>query len=410
MGSNKKQDTGRRQFLFKACGAGVGIAASVSGLNNAWAKKEATDASGRSEMPLRTFGRTGVRVPILGFGGSMNLMNQQLLLKQALKMGVTYWDTADNYSGGRSEAGIGEYFSKYPEDRQRVFLVTKTSSAAPERMEESLKGSLKRLRTDYVDLFLIHALSGVDGEVDDATRRWVDKAKTDGRIRFFGFSTHRNMASCLIQAARLDWIDGIMLTYNYRLMADEDMKRAVDSCARTGIGLIAMKTQGRSLSLTGIGRGGGLVQRFLDRGMTKYQARLKAVWENPHIAGICSHMDNMTILKENVAAAVDRTRLTEQDRFLLDRHARKTASAYCAGCGGICEPLLNDPVPVTDVMRCLMYARSYNDYQMAREAFANLPPGIRGLLLQTDFSAAEKQCPQRMAIGDLMRRAAEELG
>ena len=253
-------------------------------------------------------------------------------------------------------------------------------------------------------------LSSVDDDVGDATRAWVDKAKADGRIRLFGFSTHRNMAACLAQAARLGWIDGIMLTYNYRLMADDDMQQAVDDCVRAGIGLIAMKTQGRALSFGGGGRGGDLVQHFIDQGMTKYQARLKAVWENPQIAGICSHMDNMTILKENVAAALDRTPLSGRDRRLMARHARRTASAYCAGCGDICESRLDDPVPVADVLRCLMYAHSYNDYQMAREAFARLPSDIRSRLLRTDFSAAETHCPRQMAIGALMRRAAAELG
>ena len=62
------------------------------------------------------------------------------------------------------------------------------------------------------------------------------------------------------------------------------------------------------------------------------------------------------------------------------------------------------------VMRCLMYAHSYNDYQMARDAFARLPPGTRSRLGQTDFSAAERRCPRHMAITALMRRAARDLG
>ena len=409
MRKHDEPDKNRRKFLINACGVGIGAAAGASGLNHAWARAEKFETSDQSPIPLRPFGKTGIDVPILAFGGSLNLMDHQLLLAQAFKMGVRYWDTADNYSGGRSEAGIGDYFVKHPQDRQRVFLVTKTSSATPEGLEDGLTASLERLQTDYVDLFLVHALSRVEGEIDANTRRWVDQAKADGRIRLFGFSTHRNMAACLRQAARLNWIDGIMLTYNYRLMSDGDMQRAVDDCVRTGIGLVAMKTQARALSLKGLGRGGDLVQRFLDRGLTKYQARLKAVWENPQIASICSHMDNMTILKENVAAAVDRAPLSTRDRRLLARHARQTASAYCAGCGDICEKLLDDPLPVSDVMRCLMYAHSYNDYQMARDAFDQLPPRIQERLMQADFSTAEEQCPQRMAIGKLMRRAAVEL-
>jgi predicted aldo/keto reductase-like oxidoreductase len=409
MSTNKKYDAGRRRFIKSACGAGVGMAVGAAGLDKAWAKAGAAETPGPSAMPLRPFGKTGVKVPILGLGGSQNLVNRQLLLGQALKMGVSYWDTADNYSGGRSEAGIGAYFSKHPEDRKRVFLVTKTSSSTPQYMDASLQESLARLKTDYVDLFLLHGLSSLDDEVDEAVRQWVDNAKADGRIRFFGFSTHRNMAACLAQAARLGWIDGIMLTYNYRLMHDADMRQAVNDCAQAGIGLIAMKTQGPSFSFGGSGAGDELMQRFVERGLNKYQARLKAVWENPQFAGICSHMDNLTILKENVAAALDRTALSDRDRSVLKRYARRTASAYCTGCGDVCEALLDDAVPVADVMRCLMYAHSYNDYQMARAAFAQLPPDIRQRLLRADYTRAEKQCPQRMAIGAFMRRAADEL-
>jgi hypothetical protein len=402
------QKATRRQFLKTACGSGAGIVAGAASMNAAWAQ----DSTGGAvqPMPQRPFGKTGVNVPILGLGGSLNLMDQQLLLKQALKMGVTYWDTADNYSGGRSESGIGEYFSRHPEDRQRVFLVTKTGSTTPERMDRDLNESLKRLRTTYVDLYFLHGLYSVENEIDDGIRQWAEKAKSKGRIRFFGFSTHRNMATCLSQAAKLGWIDGIMMTYNFRLIGDDDMRRAVDACAQAGIGLIAMKTQGSMFSLKNFGRGGDLVQAFLDRGMTQYQARLKAVWENPRIAGICSHMDDMTILKENVAAALDRKALTRRERGLLDRYARDTATAYCSGCGDICESALDAPVPVADVLRCLMYARSYNDYQMAKEAFSKLPPRTRNLLVETDFSSAEKRCPRRLAVAELMGQAAAELG
>ena len=195
MRKTHKPDVDRRKFLISACGVGIGAAAGASGMNRAWARGEMAETPGRMAMPMRPFGKTGVKVPILGMGGSMNLMDRQLFLAQALKMGVRYWDTADNYSGGRSEAGIGAYFEKYPQDRRHVFLVTKTSSATPEGLEEGLTGSLERLKTDYVDLFLVHALSRVDGEIDADTRRWAEQAKAEGRIRLFGFSTHRNMAA-----------------------------------------------------------------------------------------------------------------------------------------------------------------------------------------------------------------------
>lgn len=408
MASKRPRNTGRRRFLKNACRAGLVAAAGATGIDRSPAAAQTGAKAAPDGMPLRPLGRTGVKVPILGLGGSLNLVNQQLLLAQALQMGVSYWDTADNYSGGRSEEGIGAYFAKHPQDRPRVFLVTKTGSTSPEGMARSLAGSLKRLQTDYVDLFLLHGISQVEGVFNEDMRRWVTQAKAEGRIRFFGFSTHRNMAACLDQAARMDGLDAIMLTYNYRVMGDFEMRQAVAACVDAGIGLIAMKTQGWSFSFGG-DREDDLMQHFMEGGLSEHQARLKIVWEDAQIASICSHMDTLGLLKENVAAALDDTALSEQDRAMLQRHARLTADRYCGGCGDICEASLEAGVPVADVMRCLMYAQGYNDYQMAREAFARLPPDIRTRLRQTDFTAAERQCPRRLAIGDLMRRAADDL-
>ncbi len=73
-------------------------------------------------MPTRPFGKTGIHVPILAFGGSLDTSMSLLVLRQAFKWGVTYWDTANTYMGGKSEKGIGKYLEKYPEDRKRTFL------------------------------------------------------------------------------------------------------------------------------------------------------------------------------------------------------------------------------------------------------------------------------------------------
>ena len=63
-------------------------------------------------MPVRPFGNTGINVPILSFGGSLDTSLSMLVLRQAFKWGVTYWDTANTYMGGRSEKGFGKYFDK----------------------------------------------------------------------------------------------------------------------------------------------------------------------------------------------------------------------------------------------------------------------------------------------------------
>jgi hypothetical protein len=337
-----------------------------------------------------------------------DIPNNQLLMRQAVKWGVTYWDTANSYEGGHSELGIGKYFAKYPEDRKSIFLVSKSTAWTLKGMTEHLNLSLERMRTDYIDLFFVHSIRSISS-MDRDMQKWGEKAKAEGKIRFFGFSTHSNMEDCLLGAAPLGWIDGIMLTYNYRLMQTDAMRRAADACAKAGIGLTAMKTQGGGQVLTHneeeIKRGG----RFLQSGFTQGQAKLKAVWENPQIASICSQMPSMALLSENTAAAVNKTKLSAMDRETLNRLAQTGSAGYCTGCTRICEPAVAAAVPVGRVMRYLMYSRSYGNRDFARSRFQALPAEVRAAMARLDYSAAEARCPQKMPIGRLMREALIEL-
>jgi predicted aldo/keto reductase-like oxidoreductase len=391
----------RRAFLKAACAAG---AASALPLKNFPAL-----ASGEAVVvPTRPFGKTGIEIPVLGFGTSLHASFSQLLLRQAVKWGVTYWDTANTYMGGNSEKAIGKYFAKYPEDRKKVFLVTKTHAWTAASRTRDLVLSLQRMQTDYIDLFFVHSVSSI-GEMDNDTLAWAEKAKAAGKIRLFGFSTHSNMAECLLAAAGLGWIDGIMTTYNYRLMNTDDMKRAVDACARAGIGLTAMKTQGggqvRSDSQTEL----ELAGRFLQKGFSNAQAKLKAVWQSPQIASICSEMPNMTLLMSNVAAARDKTQLSARDNELLQQYAKETRSAYCAGCTDICESCVEGKAPIGDVMRYLMYCNSYNDYKLAVDGFNKIPQKIRARLTRLNYSGAERNCPQGLPIARLIQEAKKKL-
>ena len=408
MSKNEKK-LSRRQLLKCAGVAGIGSVLLSTGAIADVAKKAPEDKPEHSEVPSRPFGKTGVKVSCLSLGGMFDIPSNQLLLKQALKWGVTYWDTADCYGGGKSEKGIGKFFSRYPERREKVFLVTKSDDRDPKGMTRLLNRSLERMNTDYVDLYFIHGLSNIR-EIDSDTRRWAEQAKAEGKIRFFGFSTHKNMEKCMVAAAEVGWIDGIMMTYNFRLMHTEKMREAVGACVRAGIGLTAMKTQGGGPVPTESETELELAGRFLKQGFTDKQAKLKAVWENPHIASICSQMPNLTILMSNVAAALNKAKLKAEDRKLLEKYARETMSCYCAGCAHMCEPAVRETVSISDVMRCLMYHGNYPGHDQARALFSRLPKGTCERLSSLDFSHAERRCPRGLQIGKLMREAVEILG
>ena len=152
-----------------------------------------------------------------------------------------------------------------------------------------------------------------------------------------------------------------------------------------------------------------LAGRFIKKGFTDKQAKLKAVWENPQISAICSQMPTMSILMANIAAAVDRTALSENDRRHLHDYARQTFSNYCAGCTQICENALAGRVPVGDILRYLMYARTYPETNDARRRFAAIPASVRQRLTTWDYSLAESRCPRRLPIARLMDEAIQEL-
>jgi predicted aldo/keto reductase-like oxidoreductase len=395
----------RRTFIKTAGAAGLGsVIAPHVGSDRAQAATPA-EAAG---VPKRPFGRSGIEVPILSLGGMFDIPSNQTMLKQAIRWGVTYWDTAHVYSGGRSEEGIGQYFKAYPQHREKIFLVTKSTARSQRGMSKDLATSLKRMNTDHIDLFFVHAIHGAD-IMDSSMKAWAREQKAEGRIRLFGFSTHSNMEACLLDAARLDWIDGIMMTYNFRLMHEKKMKLAVDACVDAGIGLTAMKTQGGGAVGTATTLELELAGRFVTKGFTDKQAKLKAIWENPQISAICSQMPTMSILMANIAAAVDRTSLTDNDHQHLDRYASETFSHYCAGCTQICENAVAGHIPVGDVMRYLMYARSYGDRHDARRRFAAIPEAIRQQLTRTDYTIAEARCPRRLPIARLMDEAMNEL-
>jgi predicted aldo/keto reductase-like oxidoreductase len=330
-------------------------------------------------------------------------------------MGVTYWDTADSYSWGKNEEAIGNYFAKFPNDRSKVFLVTKAATSNPQKLTEKLEASLQRMNTSYVDMYLIHYVSNLKNELTDDVKAWAEKAKAKGKIRFFGFSAHKNMENSMLEAAKLGWIDGIMMSYNYRLMVRDEMKRAVNACVKAGIGLTAMKTQAAFSAnfYASIGSetddGIKMTENFLKKGYTAEQAKLKVVWENPDISSICSAMSNMTILQANVAAALNKNRLSEGDKQRLEHYAQRTAPGYCAGCANICESAVNLDIPISDILRYSMYNHSYGDRDTASRYFNSLATDLKANILKADYSVAEKYCPQKIRIGNLLKKITEEL-
>jgi len=422
----------RRNFLKTLGTAGIGsVLASVN--SSAGPNEPNTPAKQQEQkypqVPRRKLGKTGVEVPCLSIGLMFDTVENQIVLKNAFQWGVNYWDSASGYGGGNSELGIGKFLSKNPDARKNLFIVSKASDAHKnpkskqaiiDAIEERLQGSLKRMNTNYIDMYCgVHGLKDTS-DLNEDLRKWAENAKKRGLIKFFGFSAHTNMAQCLAAAAKLDWIDVVMTTYNFRLAQDTQMQDAINACNKAGIGLITMKTVAltsqnrKQMESGGTGETASetekkLFTHFLQKGFTEQQARIKAMLSDERISSVCVGMKNVAILTSNVAAVLDKTKLTQADITVLHEYAAATCSGYCAGCADICDAALPGIPYVSDIMRYLMYYNSYGEKDRARELFAQIPSDVRGRLLTADYSLAEACCPQRMPIAGLVAEAVEKL-
>ena len=359
------------------------------------------------QVPKRKFGKTGQDVSALSFG-AIQLVDNQVLLINSLKWGMTYWDTAYGYTGGNSELCIGKFLAARPDVRKNVFIATKASDARSiEDVEERLQTSLKRMNTSYVDVFYgVHVLNDIS-QLKEELKPWAENAKKKGLIKYFGFSTHSNMAQNLFEASKLGWIDAILTTYNFRLTKDASMQKAIDACCKGGVALTAMKTQKSVIVETDKDK--KLMEHFTAKGFTEGQAKIKAVFEDERISAITVGINSVAQITENVAAVLDKTKLSLEDRMVLERYAQATCSGYCAGCAHICNEAVPQAPYVSDVMRSLMYCNGYGDIQLARQSFVQIPADVRNRLTSIDYSTAETRCPQQMPIGKLIAEAVSKL-
>ena len=407
-----KEKINRRNFLRTVAAAGA-----CSALPTAKTKAEPNSSQEQSKKQKPQFpqvlkqklGKTGIEVPCMALG--TNRLDNQAILRAALQWGITYWDTANSYVGGNSELEIGKLLRKNPEIRKDLFIASKASGAKTiADIDNRLKTSFERMNTTYIDLYYgVHGLSEPE-QLTEELKQWVKEAKKQKLIRFFGFTNHKNMGRNLAAAAKHDWIDAVMASYNFRLMQDKEIQAGIEACHNAGIAVIAMKTLGRRTDHNiETEEDKKLVGPFLQQGLTEDQAKIKVVLQDKRITTACVGMNNIAHLAINAAAAIDKTKLSKADIEALSKYARATCTGYCAGCAYICDAAVPDTPYISEIMRYLMYYNSYGQHQYARELFAAIPAHIRAKLLTTDYSTAQARCPQHLPIAKLVAEAIKKL-
>jgi predicted aldo/keto reductase-like oxidoreductase len=392
----------RRTFLKSAAAAGG--AAALASAEPAWA--DPPQPAG-SEVPLVTLGKTGQKVSLLGMGTSWVL--QPSFVQAAIRSGVRYIDTSETYEGGRCETTIGEVLER-TKMRKDVYLVTKNSRSkvggprAFDAYEKRLNASLERLRTDYVDCYYLHGVSGREIPLfsDPDVKAAFEKLKKSGKIKFCGLSCHdRRLPEIVTAAAECGWIDQIMIQYNYRTMTADAVRRALDAAAKANLAIVAMKTQGGAGEFSEA-TAAPAFKDFIDKGFKKETAAIKTVFSDQRVHCVVSEMTTRDMLRENIQASRDHT-LSLRDRKLLEEYRQATAHLYCQGCGHHCEPAAGG-VSVADTLRYLRYHDVYGKRRQARELFQALSPEARDFAA-ADLAAAQAACPYGLPVVELIQRA-----
>ena len=390
-----------RRDVLKITGGAALVTSAIRG-GDAHAAEEG--AKSLPKVPRRVLGKTGQEVPILLFGAAVKLDTRfDPKMAEAYRFGVDYIDAADCYNGGRCEKAVGNFWTRAKLQRKDLWITSKSDDHDPKGLTRTLDRGLRDMQTDYVDLYFMHALDDVDSLTKDMAKT-AERLKKEGKIRYFGFSCHGGQVAELLQgAAEHSWIDAIMFRYDFSKYGDKKLNRAMDAARKSNVGLIAMKTQRSAVSFE------PAWQKFKRTGKwSKHQAVLKAVWEDERISAAVSAMDTFEKLKENIAAALDRTKLTQAEREALDAYASATRHLTCDGCEHLCNAAVDGPVQIGTTLRYLMYHDTYGEADKARALFSKLPASARrwdGV----DFTPAQRACPNGVEIAKHMRRAREVL-
>src|SRR6266568_2497271 len=156
----------RRNFLTSALTTGIGLQA-VS----------AAPSAQKLEMPMRTLGKTGLKVTVLGFGCMTT--SDPAVIKAAVDAGINYFDTARGYQNGNNERMVG---AALKDVRKKITLVTKTPAHNAKDMMATLETSLKELGTDYVDIWHLHSREKA-ADIPDECFDAQDEAVKQGKVR-----------------------------------------------------------------------------------------------------------------------------------------------------------------------------------------------------------------------------------
>lgn len=333
---------GRRKFIKTISSTLLGIAApNILKVRSSLGKSEKTP-----NLEYRTLGRTGLKMTAVSMG-VMNCSDPAVLLR-AFDLGINFYDTADCYMHGHNEEMVGKAFQG---KREKVYIQTKVHAHDEKKMRASVERSLRRLKTDYIDILVWHGLHSTEEVSDTGLFEFMVKMKKEGKARFTGFSAHSNMASLLKEAAKSNFHDVALVSYNFT--HSKKLKEAVALAAKSGIGIVAMKTQA-----------GGYKKEKMGS-LSPHQAALKYVLLDQNVSMAVPGVTTIEQIEE--CAAVMGTSFSKKNLNELKQYQSFLQGRICTMCGG-CTGECPYGIPHHDLLRLVMYRDGYENDSLLRES------------------------------------------
>ncbi|MBQ5607529.1 MAG: aldo/keto reductase [Oscillospiraceae bacterium] len=366
----------------------------------------------------------GNDISVLGFGcmrfprsgGGIDMAETERELLAAIDAGVNYFDTAYIYPG--SEAALGEILAKN-QLREKIYIATKLPHyliKSREGMERLFSEHLKRLKTDYIDYYLMHMLTDV--QTWEKLKKlgileFLEEKKKSGAIRQIGFSYHGNSDMFCKLVDAYDW-DFCQIQYNYMDENSQAGRKGLHYAHAKGLPVIIMEPL----------RGGKLVNRLPEKAAEEFakhplqrtpaQWAFRWLWNQKEVTCVLSGMNSMEMLADNVqtASTTEIGELGREEKEMLDRVVaaiNANMKVGCTGCG-YCMPC---PKGV-DIPGAFA---AYN--RMASEGkFAGLKEHFMCSAARKDSTAAsncigcgkcEKHCPQQIQIRQELKNVKKAL-
>jgi hypothetical protein len=310
---------------------------------------------GKTNVDSSVLGFGAMRLPMIGAQGGMAGFDPNIpidevqatrMIEHAVEQGVTYFDTAYGYHGGKSEVFLGKALRRH---RSKVMIATKLPSwnvQKPEDLEKFFNEQLERLGTDYIDCYLIHGLDTNNWAKMKGmgTLEFLHNLRSSGRIRFAGFSFHDEIKVFKNIVDAFDW-NMCLVQFNFYDRDYQAGTQGIAYAAASGVGVVVMEPL----------RGGRLVdkippevQALWDTAAVKRSPAewaMRWVWDHPDVTTVLTGSSTLAQLTDHTSIADQAVAnsLTPAEHALIERvrqEYRKMVKVDCTGCA-YCMPCPN---------------------------------------------------------------------